>query len=418
MNRCGDGRRFQYSLPKPPLPSSACSRMLGGRMPAARMYRIDEDPIRQRLLAMFAVSLMAHLSFFSLVQLGNDLHWWDAKPFSMFRKVRLTPEDVAKIQEEQRRQQEQRRENEPTLFVQVTQPSESAPTETAFYSSVSSRAANPVPGQSDQVKIEGRQTQTMRTEDAPRVETGRPTPPAKPELPGTADASPESESQTEVKAEQISTMEVPRLANRVPEPSRQPGLGELALPTPEAPRILDPPKEPKPVEPAPVEPTPVPTPQVAQAPVQEIVPAPAPPRARPRTVTEAKIRQNLLAGERMKQDGGVPRKGEVALDVKGTPFGAYDEALIMAVQRRWFALLDEQRFAGGSVGKVVVKFNLHYDGTVRIVEPKESTVNNALLEALCVRAIRDPAPYEKWPSDMMRMLGSNLREMRFTFFYN
>lgn len=392
--------------------------MLCGRMPAARMYRTDDDPMRQRLLAMFAVSLMAHLSFFSLVQLGNDLHWWDAKPFAMFRKVRLTPEDIAKIQEEQRREQEKRRENEPTLFVQVTQPSETPPTETAFYSSVSSRAANPDPGQSDQVKIDGQQTRTFRTEDAPRVETGRPTPPAKPEPPGIADASPESAAQTEVKTEQVSTMEVPRLANRVPEPSRQPGLGELALPTPDAPRILDPPKEEKPVEPTPAEPTPVPSPQVAQAPVPETVPAPAPPRARPRTITEAKIRQSLLAGEKMKQDGGVSKKGAVALDVKGTPFGAYDEALIMAVQNRWFALLEEQRFAGGSVGKVVVKFNLHADGTVRIVEPKESTVDNALLEAICVRAIRDPAPYEKWPSDMMRMLGSNLREMRFTFFYN
>ena len=148
----------------------------------------------------------------------------------------------------------------------------------------------------------------------------------------------------------------------------------------------------------------------------ELNPTP-PPRARPRTVTEARLRQNLLAGEQMKQEGGVPRVGKVALDVRATGFGAYDEALIMAVQNRWFALLDERRFAGGTTGRVVVKFKLYSDGSVRIVEPTESTVD-PLLESLCIRAVRDPAPYEKWPSDMLRMIGSNFREVRFTFYYN
>lgn len=359
----------------------------------------------------FLVSLLAHVAFFAVAALGTQLRWWDARPFSMFRKVRFTPEEVARIQEEQRRNQELRQQEQPTIFVQVTQPSEDVPTETSFYSSVSSRAANPEPAPGDQPKIDGRQTQTLRTEDAPRVETGRPTPPAQPEAPGTADASPATaDSRVTPKAEQVAKLEVPKLLERAAEPERRPGLGDLAVPVPAPVPVVraDPPEEPRPTPQEVVQQTP---------PAETGQPSPAP-RARPRTVTEAKVRQSLLAGEKSRQDGGVDRKGPVSLDVKGVPFGAYDEALIMAVQNRWFALLDELRFAGGAKGKVVVKFNLHSDGSVRIVEPHESTLDDVLLTALCVRAIRDPSPYEKWPSDMLRMIGSNMREMRFTFFYN
>jgi len=381
-------------------------------------YRRDDEPANQRLLAALVVSLLAHMSLFGVVQLGNQLKWWDSQPFSMFRKVRFTPEELAKIQEEQRRQQEQ----QPTLFVQVTQPSEDTPTQTALYSSLSSRAANPEPAPGDQPKVDGRQTQTLRTEDAPRVATGRPTPPAQKELPGTADASPETPSRATPQPEQVAKPEIPKLVEKAPEPSRQQGLGEMAIPS----VIPIPQVTPEPPVERPLErtaevtkpPEPQPTPQTVQTqPTETYPPSPAP-RARPRTITEAKARQGLLAGEKTKQEGGVNRKGPVSLDVKGVPFGAYDEALIMAVQNRWFNLLDELKFAGGARGKVVVKFNLHADGSVRIVEPHESTIDDQLLTAMCVRAIRDPSPYEKWPSDMLRMLGTNMREMRFTFFYN
>src|SRR4030095_13348267 len=122
-------------------------------------------------------------------------------------------------------------------------------------------------------------------------------------------------------------------------------------------------------------------------------------RARPRTVSEAKLRQNLLAGEKMRQDGGVARRGAPVLDVKGLPFGAYDEALVMAVQNRWFALLDERRFAGGVTGRVFISSRLHADGTVRECAASDTSVD-PLFTSLCVRAISDPSPYEKWPSDM------------------
>jgi len=205
--------------------------------------------------------------------------------------------------------------------------------------------------------------------------------------------------------------EPPKVAETKPPAQLRPGAGEKAVPEPEGKEIAV----------SPPAPGPKPATDVAWASARPqsslLDPPTAPVRSRPKTVTEAKLRQSLLAGEKMRQDGGVRRKGPVALDVVGMEFGAYDEALAYAVQNRWFTLLDERRFAGGATGRVVVRFQLYADGSVRIVEPQESTVDQ-LLTSLCVRSIRDPSPFEKWPSDMLRMVGTNSREMRFTFFYN
>jgi hypothetical protein len=123
-----------------------------------------------------------------------------------------------------------------------------------------------------------------------------------------------------------------------------------------------------------------------------------------------------MAGEVTKMEGGVTRQGAGSVSVQGTGFGAYDEAMFLAVQNRWFFLLEERRFAGGATGRVVLRFRLYMDGTVRLVEPTETTVD-PLMTSLCLRAVTDPAPYQEWPSDMRRMIGSNFREIRVTFIY-
>lgn len=389
-------------------------------------------------MAALAVSLLAHVAMFSIAHLGSELHWWDARPFAIFRKVRITPEEAAKLIERQRQREAERPPPEPPmLFVQVTQPSPDTPEKSEFYSSVSSRAANPEPSTLEQPRIDGNQTRDIRLENAPRVPAGRPTPPPEPEeQPGVAEAPPQTvETQLIPPPEEVLPPVDTRLVPVTPEPERKKGLGELALPTPpvptpppepkpELPKVLpeEPPPQPQPTPPPPTPPPPepVPTPVVASVPPTP-TPTPAPPtpspRPRPKTLTEARLRQELLAGEKVKQEGGVARQGPVSLDVKGTPFGAYDEMLVLAVQNRWFRLLEEQRYVGGVQGSVVVTFRLHSDGTVRIVEPSETSVD-ALFTGLCVRAISDPSPYEKWPSDMLRMLGKPMREMRFTFRYN
>jgi hypothetical protein len=116
----------------------------------------------------------------------------------------------------------------------------------------------------------------------------------------------------------------------------------------------------------------------------------------------------------MKQNGGVPRQGS-ALDVKATGFGEYDAALVEAITQHWYDLLDSQQFALDRTGKVVVQFRLNFDGTVSDVVAAQNTVGE-LLGYVCQKAITDPSPYAKWPSDMRAKLG-NFRDIQFTFYY-
>jgi hypothetical protein len=206
-----------------------------------------------------------------------------------------------------------------------------------------------------------------------------------------------------------------KLVETAPEPERQPGAGELTVVQPVIPRPDPPPADP-PVTPPAAPAAPPSVPPTLTETKREMVTAPAP-RSRPRTLVEAKVRQELLSGEKVQQEGGVRREGPVQFDVVGKSYGAYDEALVFAVKNRWFALLEARRFAGGAAGRVVINFRLYSDGSVRIVEPTESTVD-ALLEDYCVRAVREPAPFGKWPKEMLREVGKPYREIRFTFFYN
>ena len=116
-------------------------------------------------------------------------------------------------------------------------------------------------------------------------------------------------------------------------------------------------------------------------------------------------------------DGGVAHFNlSSSLDVTATPFGSYDAAIVAAIQNHWYALLDDQRLTRGT-GKVTIRFHLHDDGRVTDMAMPENTVGE-LLSILCERAIRDPAPFAPWPSDMRRLVGANFREVNFTFYYN
>ena len=144
------------------------------------------------------------------------------------------------------------------------------------------------------------------------------------------------------------------------------------------------------------------------------------PRAKPRRLAMVKPPDptSAIAGEPMKQDGGVRRRAVVSsLNVKATPFGTYDEKIIAAIQKRWFDLLDERGSTLARSGRVVLEFRMTHDGRVTDMRVAENTVSETL-SILCQRAVLDPAPYEPWPSDMRRMIGANYRDVRFTFYYN
>ena len=68
------------------------------------------------------------------------------------------------------------------------------------------------------------------------------------------------------------------------------------------------------------------------------------------------------------------------------------------------------------MGKVVLEFHLNSNGKITEMKTTETEVG-AVLAVICQRAVLDPSPYAEWPSDMMREIGRNYREVRFTFYY-
>ena len=135
-------------------------------------------------------------------------------------------------------------------------------------------------------------------------------------------------------------------------------------------------------------------------------------RRRPKTLAEAK---GGSYGEKSKQEGGV-RKYDISasLAARGTLLGDYDAQLIDAVRQKWYSILDRARST--EAGKVVIEFTLHYDGRVSDVKVVETSVSD-LQSLYCEMAIREPSPYKKWPMELRRELKGDVREVRFTFFY-
>ena len=245
---------------------------------------------------------------------------------------------------------------EPIVFVDVNpeQATTEAPKHTKYYSNQNSRAANPEANRDTKVpEIKGTQTEIAKTENAPRPEFNQLQPAMQP-----------SQTQQERSQSQLAM-----------------NSGDLTLGKP-----------------------------------QELQPA-KPPQPRPRTIKQALAEQHLLPGIKMKQEGGVRREALVpSLDVKATPFGAYDAAFIQAVSQHWYDLLDSHNFAQDRSGKVVLRFHLNYDGSISDMKVVQNTVGE-LLCYVCQKAVMDPAPFARWPSDMREMVGANYREITFTFYY-
>jgi outer membrane biosynthesis protein TonB len=138
---------------------------------------------------------------------------------------------------------------------------------------------------------------------------------------------------------------------------------------------------------------------------------------RPHTLAEA----HQLAGDKMKEDGGVQRQRLLAsFDAIGSPFGEYDARVIAAIEQHWYDLLDSQNFSQDHGGRVVVQFRLNYDGRISDMRVVQTDVG-PVLSQLCQAAISDPGPYERWPQAMYRKVktesGLDYREVQFTFFY-
>lgn len=306
----------------------------------------------------FALSLAFHLALFG--------GWHTVRKFGWLKDLRLPSwMQPAKVMTQllQKKEPGSRPEEIPLMFVDVSpvQATAEPPADAKYYSDRNSKAANPEPKDETGVpRIDGKQTDLVRTEDVPRERFTplRPGPKA-PESP-----QPQEE----------------QLAKATPPP------GDLTMARPSPPTDK---------------------------------PAGEAKESRPRTIKEAMARQpdHRLPGEKMRQEGGMRRRLEIAsLDAKATPLGTYDRYLVEVISQRWFSLLDERDYASDARGKVVLQFNMYYDGRVAEMQMAENTASE-VLGLICEKAVMDPAPFDAWPTEMRRLLG-NVRHVRFTFFYN
>ena len=301
--------------------------------------RLSSPEIR-RLGLVLALSLAVHLLGWGGYAAGKDFGWWQQLHWPAWLP-RLAIMKIMPVPAPQN--------NEAQLtFVEVAQPAAEVPQNTKYYSSQNSRAADLTKGNKEVPQLNGKQTEVVKTENAPRPDFNK--------LQPATPAPPQQKSQ----------------------PATRPG--DLTLGKPEN----------------------------SQQPEPE----------RPRTIKQALAQQShQLPGQQMKQDGGMHRAALVpSLDVKATPFGAYDAAFIAAVTQRWYDLLDSRQFAMDRSGKVTLRFHLNYDGSIADMTVLENTVGD-VLGYVCQKAVTDPAPFSPWPSEMRRLIGENYREITFTFYY-
>ena len=67
-------------------------------------------------------------------------------------------------------------------------------------------------------------------------------------------------------------------------------------------------------------------------------------------------------------------------------------------------------------GKVVLRFHLNYDGSITDMRFAENTVGD-LLGYVCQKAVMDPPPFARWPTDMRRDDRRIIVRLQFTFYY-
>jgi hypothetical protein len=313
-----------------------------------RFSRSDQE----RLFVALVMSLLIHLVIWGGFEVGKKYGWWQhlhmpSWAHQVVKKIQPAPKPT-------------QQDTQPTIFVEVDQPEATPPKNTMYYSDKNSRAANPdEDNNSNQPKLNGKQTDSPKLEDAPRLSKAQP---------------PASQAQP---------------LQPSPEPPQEPAEDSSPLNTGD--QSLK---------------------KLAMKKAAQQPPAQPP---KPRTLKEA-LEQNHLPGLQMHQDGAAHHRLTSSFDAKATPFGDYDRNVIYAVTERWYSLLDQQNFAQDRTGRVVVQFKLEYDGTVRDVEVLDNTVGD-VLSYVCQAAIENAAPFGKWPDEMRQAIGANYREIKFTFDY-
>ncbi len=277
----------------------------GAQFDSLRLSRLEA----RRLGLALALSLATHLLAWGGYEAGEQFGWWQRLgwPEWMDRmaKTKIVPLPAVQNNGVQ------------LTFVDVNpeQATTEAPANAKYYSSQNSRAANPEADRNADVpKLSGRQTDFVKTENAPRPEFNKLQP-----APGAQQAS---------QAQEASRLSV------------QPGDLTLA-------RSED-----------------------FQGKSQE--------RPRTVRQAQQQRADRLPGVQMRQDGGVHRQALVPSLDVMATPFGAYDAAFVEAVSYHWYALLDSRRFALDRTGKVMLRFHLNFDGSISDMMVLENTVGDLL----------------------------------------
>lgn len=360
----------------------------------------------------FGVSLSLHL----LIFVGLDV----MGERGFFRESSLS-QVVAKSLEAEREKAEpiefqilEEPEEVPTQFVDASpdQATEEKPEETPYYSVVDAVAGDDSPEDSlDQPEIEGTQDKVLKTMDTPMPQAPSVSLPSDPiiEEPEPVETEMTEAPETDLAEDPVMETPIAELSED-PDPDAE-GEAEQEVTAGES--------EEEAMELATLQPTVEVAKPIEQEPIDEIeVAEPRPARRpRPRTLAQAMEQQGLV-GAKMKQEGGAKRyRLQSTPDLLATPFGDYDARVIQSIQQRWFSILGAMPTARNARGRVVLSFKMYADGSVRELKVEEDSVG-VIQSLVCQKAVREPAPYGRWPDDMRRMIGEDFREVRFSFFYN
>ncbi|MGB0582412.1 MAG: hypothetical protein ACPGVU_22195, partial [Limisphaerales bacterium] len=153
-----------------------------------------------------------------------------------------------------------------------------------------------------------------------------------------------------------------------------------------------------------------PPPQPPMAP--KSLPRP-PAQSRPRSLPAARKRAGL-PGDKSKMDGGVKRQGTEALDVLRTELGEYGAHMSAAISTHWRQLGQDRNPI--PVGRVKVSFRVHQSGRVSDVKTVQTDVND-INTAICQMAIRNPSPYPRWPTALLRRYPKGYHDVTVTFIH-
>lgn len=298
-------------------------------------------------------------------------------------------------------------EEMPTLFVDAhpSQATEEKPEQTPYYAVIDALAGDDSPQDSmAQPEIDGSQDKVRKTMDTPPsaaraialpAEDSRQA--AKPQKPAPSNeslASPDFSQSLPLGGGQLAEKEKEKAEAEIRKGESEHQPQEFAQSRPSIPHRIEP-RDSKPAEP-----------EFAK-------------QERPRTLAQARGQNAGSIGRKMKQKGGMDRfRLQSTPNLLETPFGNYDAAVIQAIQQRWYHLLERSPILQNTHGKVVLKFWMKSDGSVSDLKVVENSAGDDLQSYACEAAVREPAPYGRWPEDMRRVIQSDRREIRFTFYYN